>query len=194
MIAAIKQQADVWVHAYGDLLRSQAIGILRALQDRIAALSERLTAPTETLEQLQAVLSTVVEIQDANMDMELAFADVQEQFRTLRVSVPGARRSSRVLGFPGDSQNAPLRRVVSGRQVYRIEIKEHDAEAADNIAERWRQMVFLARSTDQSLLRVKQRFMRVAQSDVAAFSATTDDVRRRLAQEVWHRCADRCRP
>jgi hypothetical protein len=85
MIVAVKQQADIWVHAYGDVLRHSAVGMLQELKDTMSNLSERLNATTDTLEQLQAVLRTIVDVQDTNMNMELAFDDVVERFRTLKV-------------------------------------------------------------------------------------------------------------
>lgn len=86
MITSVKQQADVWVHTYGDILRSTSINTLHELHDQIITLSQKLSAPTETLEQLQSLLTTIVEIRDINMNMEIAFQDITERFRTLKVS------------------------------------------------------------------------------------------------------------
>lgn len=126
--------------------------MLHDLQSRMNSLTAALEAPTDTLEQLQGVLATVIEIRTISMEMELAFNDVVERFRALRV--------------------------------YGLEVNPDDAKAVEGIRQRWQDLLFASRSRDRALLRVKERFTQVTQSDVSSFAEQTGQMRARIAKHV----------
>ncbi|KAG9262045.1 dynein heavy chain 10, axonemal [Astyanax mexicanus] len=79
----VQENVQAWVSSLGRLLNDSAREDLYALRSELQQLSENLKKSPDTLEDLKFVLSTISNIRDMSVDVELRFRDIQERYRTL---------------------------------------------------------------------------------------------------------------
>uniref|UniRef100_A0A3Q1G9E8 Dynein axonemal heavy chain 10 n=1 Tax=Acanthochromis polyacanthus TaxID=80966 RepID=A0A3Q1G9E8_9TELE len=75
--------AESWISSLGSLLNKAAKKDLFSLRDEFMQLSKNLKQKPDTFEDLKSVLSTISDIRDMSLDVEMRFTDIQERYRTL---------------------------------------------------------------------------------------------------------------
>ncbi|GAB0196984.1 dynein axonemal heavy chain 10 [Grus japonensis] len=88
----VQENAIGWVISLGRLLNELAREELFSLQEEIQSLSQSLTRPPDSLEDLKIVLDTIAEIKGMSFKVELKYLDIWERYRTLAMyNVPVAK-------------------------------------------------------------------------------------------------------
>ena len=83
LIAAIRSQALMWVRQYGAILHEKASSDLHHVQATIQNFMSQLHSPTPGIEELKFVLNIKRSIHNSNLEMEMKFLDIQDQYDTL---------------------------------------------------------------------------------------------------------------
>nr|XP_046243361.1 dynein axonemal heavy chain 10 [Scatophagus argus] len=79
----VQARAESWISSLGSLLNKAAKEDLFNLRDELMQLSETLKRSPDTFEDLKSVLSTISDIRDMSLDVEMRFTDIQERYRML---------------------------------------------------------------------------------------------------------------
>ncbi|XP_054466216.1 dynein axonemal heavy chain 10 [Anoplopoma fimbria] len=79
----VQEAAESWISSLGSLLNKPVKADLFNLRDELMQLSENLKQNPDTFDVLKSVLSTISDIRDMSLDVEMRFIDIQERYRTL---------------------------------------------------------------------------------------------------------------
>uniref|UniRef100_A0A3P8UAE7 Dynein axonemal heavy chain 10 n=1 Tax=Amphiprion percula TaxID=161767 RepID=A0A3P8UAE7_AMPPE len=79
----VQEIAGSWISSLGSLLNKPAKKDLFSLRDELMQLSRNLKEKPDTFEDLKSVLSTISDIRDMSLDVEMRFTDIRERYRTL---------------------------------------------------------------------------------------------------------------
>ncbi|KAJ7419933.1 Dynein heavy chain 10, axonemal [Willisornis vidua] len=80
---SVQENAKGWMTSLGKLLNESAREKLVRLQEEIQRLSQSLSRPPATLDDLRIVLGSFAEIKAMSLDVELKYLDIWERYRTL---------------------------------------------------------------------------------------------------------------
>ncbi|KAI5616269.1 dynein heavy chain 10, axonemal [Silurus asotus] len=80
---SVLESAQAWITSLGMLLNDSARKELHALYNEFQQLSDHLNTSPDTLESLKFVLSTISNIRNMSLSVEMRYRDVQERYRTL---------------------------------------------------------------------------------------------------------------
>ncbi|XP_074525804.1 dynein axonemal heavy chain 10 [Halichoeres trimaculatus] len=83
LVLAVRDNADSWISSLGALLHRPTKEDLFNLRDELVQLSAKLKQSPDTFEDLKSVLSTISDIRDMSLDVEMRFNSIQERYRTL---------------------------------------------------------------------------------------------------------------
>ncbi|XP_044053526.1 dynein axonemal heavy chain 10 isoform X1 [Siniperca chuatsi] len=79
----VRETAESWISSLGSLLNQPTKEDLFNLRDELMQLSTKLKQSPDTFEELKSILSTISDIRDMSLDVEMRFIDIQERYRTL---------------------------------------------------------------------------------------------------------------
>ncbi|XP_060895064.1 dynein axonemal heavy chain 10 [Labrus mixtus] len=83
LILSVRENADSWISSLGGLLHKPTKEDLFNLRDELMEHSEKLQQSPDTFEDLKSVLSTISDIRDMSLDVEMRYNDIREKYRTL---------------------------------------------------------------------------------------------------------------
>ncbi|XP_015260407.1 PREDICTED: dynein heavy chain 10, axonemal [Cyprinodon variegatus] len=83
LVTTIKDFADSWITSLGSLLNKPAKDDVFNLKDQLMQLDTKLKRSIGTFDDLKVVLSTISDISDMSLDVEIRLTDIEERYRTL---------------------------------------------------------------------------------------------------------------
>ena len=150
LIASIQQQAREWVSRYGEILRVQATAQLHAIYADISQLAQRLSSPTDGIDELKFVLNVIRDIRQSNLQMELSFQEVGDKFSVLQ------------------------------RYQQMGDVADKDRQLVQQLHAIWASLMQQAAERDASLNAVKENFTSVTQQQIADFLLVVSEMRERF--------------
>ena len=204
---AVKARALVLKDEFGRALREISRRRLEDFTERIDGMHKQLAVKPADIDALKGVLGAVANVLDSKVEMELAAAEIAERYRTLQAHnvVMGDEGKGRRMamaaaaagGAAGGAARASESKHSHGHGDSKHEATEEELEAqaaeADAAADHsespevlralrsldlWQGVVDAALTKDKRLVRVKEQFRSVTASDVKAFVAECDAVRK----------------
>ncbi|XP_028270606.1 dynein heavy chain 10, axonemal isoform X2 [Parambassis ranga] len=79
----LQEIAESWISSLGSFLIKAAKEDLFNLRDELMQLSDKLKQSPDTFEDLKSVISTISDIRDMSLDVEMKFIDIKERYRTM---------------------------------------------------------------------------------------------------------------
>ncbi|CAJ1068269.1 LOW QUALITY PROTEIN: dynein heavy chain 10%2C axonemal [Xyrichtys novacula] len=83
LILAVRENADSWISSLCSFLHKPTKEDLFNLKDEFMQLSTKLKQSPDSFEGLKSVLSTISDIRDMSLDVEMRLIDLKERYRTL---------------------------------------------------------------------------------------------------------------
>uniref|UniRef100_A0A3Q3B280 Dynein axonemal heavy chain 10 n=1 Tax=Kryptolebias marmoratus TaxID=37003 RepID=A0A3Q3B280_KRYMA len=83
LVNTVQEIAEAWITSLGSLLNKPAKEDLFNLRDELTKLVKKMRQSPDTFEDLKSVLSTISDIRNMSLDVELRVSDIQERYRTL---------------------------------------------------------------------------------------------------------------
>ncbi|CAG0890641.1 unnamed protein product [Darwinula stevensoni] len=146
IIDAIDMYTMGWMQSFAIHLRESASSRIHAIHKDIEVLNSQLQGrASRSFEDLKVVLSTITQIRELNCNVERNLRDVDEMYYTLR--------SFHVLP----------------KMILIQDIPEEEYQESEEVGEEWKQLFEDSRATEIRLARIKARFQRSTEEEVAAF-------------------------
>ena len=150
LIASIQRQAREWVSRYGEILRVQATAQLHSIYADISQLAQRLSSPTDGIDELKFVLNVIRDIRQSNLTMELSFQEVSDKFSVLQ------------------------------RYNQMTDVSDKDRQLVQQLHTTWSSLMQQAAERDASLNAVKENFTRVTEQQITEFVGAVKEMRDRF--------------
>ena len=196
VIAGISARAAFWRQKYGSVLHKISSRKLLTLNGRFNALRDELDAETADIDALKKLLNAVAQCDEMKLEVEEQLFDLAERFRTIRQYNVGIDAFTGVLGdgicgFYDSKEDAEAALASATTSLNtdggffsadaetieksgKIEMKEKTgkwkASFEFNISKKWTSLVHWGKTKDLRLVKTKDDFRIVTQTDVAKFA------------------------